>query len=1343
TIGYEKATDISWRKNALLPMEPSDASTPGYQLGEQIRANFLIPRGVASTRIYEEDYGVSPEITPCDISNVRAAWSSGRFGVNTWWTHGSETYAADIFSSYDATYLNDAYPSFTFQNSCTNGAPEWSNNLGYALLANGAIGTVSASRVSWYWVGQSDFTGTPLSNSMMAYAYTGALMYDTLPAGKALNQVRRAMDIDASWNAMNMVDFNLYGDPSLGITTSAPAQTVPTGLQATAGIRRVGLSWNAYAGALKYYIKRSVVGGALAIIDSTSLASYADTLSVGDNATYVYAVSAVTVGGQSGNSTTVQATTAPAAVVVKSVVPANRRLSLSWTRSPGATAFQIFLVRSADSIGVVGATQDTFYTLTGLVNDSAYKIVVAPLNAQGVRGAYSAQIVGIPSYTVDQVVGLVALSGDRRVDLSWRAVDGAEMYVVQRSQQGSATVFIDSTTTISYADTGRVNGTTYSYRVGAVKGALRGAYSETVLATPLVPAPIAPTGLVARGSIGSISLTWDTVRNATGYAIYRMSDTLVGFRLFGAASRTSYSDTTASPGTRYTYAVIATNGAGSSPMSASASAIALAPIPAAPTGIVVTAGDKKLTVSWSASSWASTYTVKTATVAGGPYVVSLAGATGGSATLTGLVNGSTYYVVVSAVNATGESPNSSEASGVPVAPPSGLKIQYKVGDNSATDNTIRPLLQIVNTSGAAVPLSDITIRYWYKNEQTKGQSYWCDWSPIGCANIVGNYKGLSVSVPGADGYMEIGFKTGTASLAAGASTEIQSRITRVDWSNHTETGDWSYDATKTAYADWANVTVYKAGALVWGKEPGVATPPGVPTQLAAFAGVNRDTVTWKAGVNNVSFNLYRSVAGAAKVKIYSGTSAIRIDTGLVAGTEYTYWVSGVNGALESALSDSVRVVPLAPPPPPTPGVPTQLAAFAGVNRDTVTWKAGVNNVSFNLYRSVAGAAKVKIYSGTSAIRIDTGLVAGTEYTYWVSGVNGALESALSDSVRVVPLAPPPPPTPGVPTQLAAFAGVNRDTVTWKAGVNNVSFNLYRSVAGAAKVKIYSGTSAIRIDTGLVAGTEYTYWVSGVNGALESALSDSVRVVPLAPPPPPTPGVPTQLAAFAGVNRDTVTWKAGVNNVSFNLYRSVAGAAKVKIYSGTSAIRIDTGLVAGTEYTYWVSGVNGALESALSDSVRVVPKSPTADLKIQYRAGSTMAASNSIQPYLQLVNTGKIAVSLSDVTIRYWFTNDGSAAVSYWCDWAQIGAANLTGTVKTASPARTGADRYLEISFKTSAGSLAAGASTGAIQSRFSKNDWSNFTQTNDASFDATKTAFADWNKVTVYRGGVLVWGVEP
>jgi hypothetical protein len=55
----------------------------------------------------------------------------------------------------------------------------------------------------------------------------------------------------------------------------------------------------------------------------------------------------------------------------------------------------------------------------------------------------------------------------------------------------------------------------------------------------------------------------------------------------------------------------------------------------------------------------------------------------------------------------------------------------------------------------------------------------------------------------------------------------------------------------------------------------------------------------------------------------------------------------------------------------------------------------------------------------------------------------------------------------------------------------------------------------------------------------------------------------------------------------------------------------------------------------------------------------------------------------------------------------------------------------------------AGSQNGVIRARFSKADSSNYTETGDYSFDPTKLSFADWDHVTLYRNGVLVWGTEP
>ena len=149
------------------------------------------------------------------------------------------------------------------------------------------------------------------------------------------------------------------------------------------------------------------------------------------------------------------------------------------------------------------------------------------------------------------------------------------------------------------------------------------------------------------------------------------------------------------------------------------------------------------------------------------------------------------------------------------------------------------------------------------------------------------------------------------------------------------------------------------------------------------------------------------------------------------------------------------------------------------------------------------------------------------------------------------------------------------------------------------------------------------------------------------------------------------------------------------------------------------------------------------LKAQYKVNDGSATDNQIKPGLRVVNTGSTRLALSDITLRYWYTADGAQSQRYSCDYAVVGCSNITGTFGTpAYPAST-ADRYLEIGFKSTAGSLAPGASSGEIQSRINKSDWSSYNEANDYSYGASQTSFADWSKVTVYYKGALVWGTEP
>ena len=151
---------------------------------------------------------------------------------------------------------------------------------------------------------------------------------------------------------------------------------------------------------------------------------------------------------------------------------------------------------------------------------------------------------------------------------------------------------------------------------------------------------------------------------------------------------------------------------------------------------------------------------------------------------------------------------------------------------------------------------------------------------------------------------------------------------------------------------------------------------------------------------------------------------------------------------------------------------------------------------------------------------------------------------------------------------------------------------------------------------------------------------------------------------------------------------------------------------------------------------------TGSVQVQMYNKIITDSSNSISPQLKIVNTGSTAINLANLKVRYYLTSDGATSQSFWCDWANIGTTNVSGNFVTMATPKDTANCYLEISFSSTAGNLAAGDSV-LLQTRFSKSDWSNYTQSNDYSYNATATTYTAWNKVTAYISDALQYGIEP
>jgi hypothetical protein len=109
-------------------------------------------------------------------------------------------------------------------------------------------------------------------------------------------------------------------------------------------------------------------------------------------------------------------------------------------------------------------------------------------------------------------------------------------------------------------------------------------------------------------------------------------------------------------------------------------------LPAVPTGLNAAPGNKQVGLTWNASTGAASYNVKRASISGGPYSTIASNLAVTSLVDVGLVNGFSYYYVVSAVNTNGESADAVEVVAVPSGKLTGLIIgtpgSYNNGGNT-------------------------------------------------------------------------------------------------------------------------------------------------------------------------------------------------------------------------------------------------------------------------------------------------------------------------------------------------------------------------------------------------------------------------------------------------------------------------------------------------------------------------------------------------------------------------------------------------------------------------------------------------------------------------------------
>jgi hypothetical protein len=241
-----------------------------------------------------------------------------------------------------------------------------------------------------------------------------------------------------------------------------------------------------------------------------------------------------------------------------------------------------------------------------------------------------------------------------------------------------------------------------------------------------------------------------------------------------------------------------------------------------------------------------------------------------------------------------------------------------------------------------------------------------------------------------------------------------------------------------------------------------------------------------------------------------------------------------------------------------------------------------------------------------------------------------------------------------------------------------------------------------------------------------------------------------LTLEASVNN---TWEqiADVSNQAAGWYRldlssTTLTTAKVRLtVSGCSGT--DTAL---SEVEFWgYGGFNGDTRQAIGvqEAITIASSGNTANtavidggIKVLYCSANTTAIINSIQHNLKLYNTGSADLNLSDVKLRYWYTNETDKQQVANIYWSTVGVQNITSQFVTVAN-RTKADTYLELGFSATAGTLAPGDYV-EIKLGLNSSDWTSYNQADDFSF-TTDTSYTENAQYTGYLNNTCVWGLEP
>ncbi|HSX42844.1 MAG TPA: Ig-like domain-containing protein [Candidatus Saccharimonadales bacterium] len=277
----------------------------------------------------------------------------------------------------------------------------------------------------------------------------------------------------------------------------------------------------------------------------------------------------------------------------------------------------------------------------------------------------------------------------------------------------------------------------------------------------------------------------------------------------------------------------------------------------------------------------------------------------------------------------------------------------------------------------------------------------------------------------------------------------------------TAAGAYSFSTSATGNQWVMQLVAFKADG---GSSTDTTSPTAPGALQATAASSSQITLGWTAATDNVGVTGYQlercQAAGCAtfaSLATLSGSATAYSDTGLSAGTSYSYRLRAVDAAGNlGAYSSVVTAATPAVIDTAAPSVPANLAVQAiSATQANLSWSASTDNVGVTGYKIYRDGAYVAV-ANTASFQ-DQSLTAGTPYSYAVS----ATDAAGNESAQTVPVAVTTPTPDTTAPVVSITAPVSGGTVS---GTVTIIANATDSESGVHDVQFFANGASLGNDT---------------------------------------------------------------------------------------------------------------------------------------------------------------------------------------------------------------------------------------------------------------------------------------